>query len=296
MGINYYNDVQDKLSGLWVEVLSMYGIVVGEFKGRNTKNASCPCCGGDDRAHWRETNGRLSLFCRSCAADSMLSAEDVILKLTNINFNDFTNQMADYVNHVPLEVINKAKVKARATPSRSTPISHKQNHELVERFLVKCEWCHSMALLCLSVANPQAQPFFNGVDYWPMMNESGVLVNLAKYDADYTGGRQVAFIAGGVSYGSTYEIKGNKKRVLIIDPVDALQFWYKTTASMYVCFDASNLDYCAAAYRDHGVTIAVRCPEHAQDLLDKGYDVRIIDGEPYGKFTITKPVSEGIKL
>jgi len=292
MGINYYNDVQEKLSGLWVPILEMYGIPVGEFKGRNTKNAACPICGGDDRSHWRETNGRLSLYCRSCAADSMKSSEDVILELTGINFNDFTNQMADYVNHVPLEIINKAKVKARATPSRSTPISHKQDHELVERFLKRCEWSHSLELLRFGIANPQKQPFSNNMAYWPMINESGVIVNLAKYDVNYSGEEFVQFIAGGVSYGSTYEIKGNKKRVLIIDPIDALSFWYKTTASTYICFTAHNLDYCAAAYRDHGVTVVVRCKDHAQDLLDKGYDVRIIDGDPYEGIKIIKPVLE----
>ena len=81
-----YNQIQKILTGQWHDVLAMYGISVPKFRGKNSANGPCPCCGGKDRAHWREVEGRLALFCRSCAADKMKSPEEVIIEVCNIGF------------------------------------------------------------------------------------------------------------------------------------------------------------------------------------------------------------------
>ena len=80
--IDYRDKVEPKLRGMWQEFFESVGISVGAIKGVNSKNGPCPLCGGDDRAHYRDVDGRLSLYCRSCAADSMKASEQVYMEAT----------------------------------------------------------------------------------------------------------------------------------------------------------------------------------------------------------------------
>lgn len=277
MAINY-KDIQDQLRGMWPDILLMYGINTGEFKGLNTKNGPCPCCGGSDRAHWRIQQERVSLFCRGCCPDSMKSAEDVILELTNMNFNELVNNLADYINHIPLEKIQQAKVKAKAMPSRNMPPDHKQDHELVAKFLEACEWCHSMNLLGKNAPNPQKLPSKNGIDYWPMYNADGVPVNLVKYANDMP-----IFIAKGVSYGALYSIKGSNHLIITTNPIDGILCWYKTKATVLIAFSDVNLRYSLAL--NSNINHAVVCGRDKDFLseFEEEYKTRLLTGDAYGK-------------
>ena len=272
-----YSDIQSDLDGMWVDILAMYGIVTGDFKGLNTKNAPCPCCGGDDRAHWRETNGRISLYCRACCPDSMKSAEDVILELTNINFNDLVKDLANYVNHVPLEKVRQAKVKAKAMPTRNMPPDHKQDHELVAKFLERCEWCHSMQLLGKNAPNPQMLPTKGDIDYWPMYNKDGIPVNLVKYANE-----QPVYLAKGISYGALYAIKGSDHSIITTNPIDGILCWYKTKATILIAFTDDNLRYTLAVNSNLKPVVCGRDLNFISEFADD-YPVRLITGDAYGK-------------
>lgn len=283
-----YSEIQSDLEGMWPDILAMYGIDVGQFKGLNTKNAACPCCGGSDRAHWRESHGRVSLYCRGCCPDSMKSAEDVILELTNMNFNELVNNLADYINHVPLEKIQQAKVKAKAVPSRNMPPDHRQDHELVAKFMERCEWCHSMNLLGRNTPNPQMLPTKGNVDYWPMYNEAGVPINLIKYVNELP-----VFIAGGISYGALYTIKGSSRSIIVVNPIDGIMCWYKTKATILIAFTDDNLRYCLAIHKSLSPVVCGRDESFISEFEDD-YETRILTGDAYGKtgsatdFTIAK--------
>lgn len=273
-----YKEIQPKLDGLWQDVLAMYGIHVGDFKGLNTKNTSCPCCGGDDRAHWRQQYGRIALYCRHCTDGSMKSPEDVILELTNITFHELVNNLADFVNHVPLETIKKASVRSKAQPKQNMPIDHKQDHQLVERFLSQCEWCHSIRLLSLNAPNPQKLPVKNEIDYWLMYNKEGIAVNLVKYEDD-----EPKFLAGGISYGCLYTIKGGKRVIIVTDPIDGILCWYKTKATILVAFTEANLRYTLAVHgNDINPVVCTRKPELVDEFADS-FGVRLLSGDSYGK-------------
>lgn len=112
--IDYRNEVAPKMLGLWPEFFANIGIDVGVMRGQNSKNGPCPLCGGDDRAHWRDVDGRLSLYCRSCAADSMKAPEQVYMEATGRSFTEFVQDAANFVSFVPNEVI-AAKVVQRKT-------------------------------------------------------------------------------------------------------------------------------------------------------------------------------------
>ncbi|MGL5395509.1 MAG: primase-helicase zinc-binding domain-containing protein [Shewanella sp.] len=112
--IDYRNEVAPKMLGLWPEFFANIGIDVGVMRGQNSKNGPCPLCGGEDRSHWRDVDGRLSLYCRSCAADSMKSPETVYMEATGRSFAQFVEDASRFVSYVPNEVI-AAKVVQRKT-------------------------------------------------------------------------------------------------------------------------------------------------------------------------------------
>lgn len=112
--IDYRNEIAPNMLGLWPEFFANIGIDVGVMRGQNSKNGPCPLCGGYDRAHWRDVDGRLSLYCRVCAAEQMKSPEAVYMEATGRSFAEFVQDAANFVSFVPNEVI-AAKVVQRKT-------------------------------------------------------------------------------------------------------------------------------------------------------------------------------------
>ena len=112
--IDYRNEIAPKMLGLWPEFFANIGIDVGVMRGQNSKNGPCPLCGGEDRSHWRDVDGRLSLYCRVCAADSMKSPEAVYMEATGRSFAELVQDASNFVSYVPNEVI-AAKVVQRKT-------------------------------------------------------------------------------------------------------------------------------------------------------------------------------------
>lgn len=120
-----YKDVEPMLRGMWADIFKQIGIEIPKMRGRNSINYPCPLCGGDDRAHWRDEGGRLSLYCRACAVDSMKSPEAVYMEATGLRFNQFIDDMVRFVRYVPIETQTKIKqaYKAKSEPSYCASIS-----------------------------------------------------------------------------------------------------------------------------------------------------------------------------
>ena len=164
--IDYRNEVEPKLRGMWQEFFESVGISVGAIKGVNSNNMPCPLCGGDDRAHYRDVDGRLSLYCRSCAADSMKAPEQVYMEATGRSFAEFVRDASNFVSYVPNEVI-AAKVVQRKT-------------------LREPSYCASMLEEdCRKVldANPDALPVFKRID------GKLVICNVAMSDGSFASGK-----------------------------------------------------------------------------------------------------------
>lgn len=145
--IDYRNEVAPKMLGLWPEFFANIGIDVGVMRGQNSKNGPCPLCGGDDRAHWRDVDGRLALYCRHCSDGRMHSPEHVYMEATGRSFAQFVEDASRFVSYVPNEVI-AAKVVQRKT-------------------LREPKYCASMPdSECRKVldANPYALPVFKRID------------------------------------------------------------------------------------------------------------------------------------
>lgn len=124
----------------------------------------------------------------------------------------------------------------------------------------------------------KSYPVKNDVDYFPMYNNEGVAINLAKYEND-----QVKFIAGGVSYGSLYTINGGKRSIIVVDPVDGILCWYKTKATIYVAFTKENLRYTVKAYKEHISPVICDRDQAFIDEFKDDFEVRLLTGDSYGK-------------
>ena len=164
--IDYRNEIAPKMLGLWPEFFANIGIDVGVMRGQNSKNGPCPLCGGEDRSHWRDVDGRLSLYCRVCAADSMKSPEAVYMEATGRSFAELVQDASNFVSYVPNEVI-AAKVVQRKT-------------------LREPDYCASMTEEdCRKVldANTDSLPVFKRID------GKLVICNVAMPDGSFASGK-----------------------------------------------------------------------------------------------------------
>jgi phage/plasmid primase-like uncharacterized protein len=229
--VNYKTDIEPNLRGLWPEVMAQYGIAIGAFKGRNTNNDECPLCGGNDRAHWREDNGRIALFCRHCAADSMKSPESVIMEKFAMDFKQFCDDMINYLNLTPIEKRKEIK-KANKKVSFSVPSCHKQDPEAAAKFLSKAKAIGD------TLVKESDDGALLGV-YLPVYNHLQQLVNIAKVMDD-----GYRFQAGGISYGAFAVISGNDEVILCNNHRDAMKLNINTGATVLVTFYVTNMNFC----------------------------------------------------
>ena len=164
--IDYRNEIAPKMLGLWPEFFANIGIDVGVMRGQNSKNGPCPLCGGDDRAHWRDVDGRLALYCRHCSDGGMRSPEQVYMEATGRSFAQFVEDASNFVSFVPNEVI-AAKVVQRKMlrePKYCASIPEEECRKVLE-------------------ANPDYLPVFKRVD------GKLVMCNVAMPDGTFATGK-----------------------------------------------------------------------------------------------------------
>ena len=175
-----YREFQHLLVGRWEEVLKTYGIDIPKMRGKNSINYPCPCCGGDDRAHWRESDGRLALFCRNCAVDSMKSPEQVIQEVCGIGFNELVQDLSCIAGDRAPEDIKKAQINVNAQPKINLPANHRQDHEKSIAFLGDCSYINAHKIFNkYGVQPPYRIPVMNDYPCFPCYNHKGVPVNIA---------------------------------------------------------------------------------------------------------------------
>lgn len=101
-----WQDVQQAALGQWPDILKAHGV---SFRPKR-KNGPCPLCGGNDRAHFRESDGRVLLYCRHCGTHW---ADSVLLDLAFAgDFNRMCNELGDWLHVRPAEAKTQAKVAA----------------------------------------------------------------------------------------------------------------------------------------------------------------------------------------
>lgn len=113
-----YAEIERQLRGSWPAfVQSCTGYEIPRFNG---KGHSCPRCGGDDRSHWREKDGRIGLFCRAACGGSdsaygsntMTTPEQFIMDYNGWDFSELCRAAEQWLNIVPANNSKKSKSPA----------------------------------------------------------------------------------------------------------------------------------------------------------------------------------------
>lgn len=66
-----YHDIEPQMRGQWEGFIANETGIDAGLEGRQRgKNGECPVCGGNDRAHFREHDGRVFLFCRGACGNT----------------------------------------------------------------------------------------------------------------------------------------------------------------------------------------------------------------------------------
>lgn len=110
-----YSEIERQLRGAWPQFIqSCTGYEIPGFKG---KGHACPRCGGNDRAHWKQKDGRVGLFCRGACgnADSaygsntMTTPEQFIMDCCGWEFSELARAAEQFLNIVPVKHSKKSK-------------------------------------------------------------------------------------------------------------------------------------------------------------------------------------------
>lgn len=265
MGMIDYKDFSHELTGHWEEILMQYGIEVPQMRGINSKNGECPLCGGDDRAHWRDVSGRLCLYCRNCAADSMHPPESVIMEYAGISFGELVKDLADYVNHVPIERVKAVQKRVRA-PKFNLPADDKRDSEKASTFLSKC--------VKRDVGGCEVYEL-DGEQFLPVTTFDGTVVNVVRIGVD------MEYLAGGISYGAFTVIQKNDSanylvvagvwngRIVAEDTGANVLIAHSPANIKYICLNAPDGMKCKPVLTVNDAHADMLCDEMAWLLFDE---------------------------
>ena len=248
-----YKQIEPSLVGRWDEILEMYGISIPKWRGKNTINGPCPCCTdprNHDRAHWRETDGRLSLYCRHCTDPTMKSPEQVIMECCNVSFPELTNDLANFIGHQDERQVKQAQIKAQSKPKRNMPNDHKQDHDKSMAFLSGLELVPKHEVFNrFSVQYPYDIYAKDNAVYFPVVNESNVVVNVfsVRYDKEVDT-IKTKHLAGGYSYAAWHvipkcEVRQSKGITWTVSVIEAIKQHWLTGKECRACLDVYNMIY-----------------------------------------------------
>lgn len=240
-----YRELEPQLAGMWQAIMEDYGIAFPKWQGKNTKNGPCPLCGGTDRAHFRMTEGRISLFCRHCAADNMKSPEQIIMEYSGISFADLVKELSQYVTGADTKTLTQAKRRVLATPKTNMPVDHKQcMPDFVEEKLANVPAVEMHRLLNrFSLQYPYSFKATADAMYFQIENEQGAVINAVKI-FDNNGTLDKQWLAGGCSYRAWHNIPACEVRqtegiAWSVSLISGLRHWWKTGQEVRVMFDFS---------------------------------------------------------
>lgn len=247
-----WKDVQTAAVGQWPEILQAHGI---PYRHRR-KNGPCPRCGGDDRAHWRDSGGRALLYCRQCGTHW---GDQILQELCfGGDFARMCNELGHWLHCQPAERKQAVKSRAKIAKAGNADLAEiKRKQEAAAKVQAEEVPYHGAM-----VGYQHAKSCFvaDGVEaaLYPMMINGEVLDWLA-FDGD-----QQYLLSGDLQpcKGAAYALKpeGQIKDKVIIAPriTDAIYLaWLSNYENLVLCCDTlDNLQHVAKLIPDRYQIIA----------------------------------------
>lgn len=132
-----YIDIEPQMRGQWEGFIANETGVNPNLDGKSRgKNGECPICGGNDRAHFREHDGRVFLFCRGGCGntnstwgnDTCSTPEYICMTLGGYDFPTLVERCAEWLN-IPHEKSVPKASKTRRAKSAPKTLAQSNNKE-----------------------------------------------------------------------------------------------------------------------------------------------------------------------
>lgn len=281
-------EVIPKMRGMWqAALMKLCDIPQLTFNG---KHQPCPYCGGKDRFRWTDKineKGDGGNICNQCGNDSGIG---LFMRIRGENYSEAIDTLGEWLNLVPVEVVNKANKAAKRDSGYS--FGSQAPHEKCMEVMSKTE---SMTATHLSIFEA----------FYPLDGESyqvGVkthdngycvhihaipchLVHSDELDDDMCNilfvneeGKS-SFYAKDYTRGSVAVTgKTDKTIYLCVDWIDAQHIHLATGQEVWACFSPSNLEIVAYRYKGDR-KMRVVCNANDRDTLiaadDRELDVML---------------------
>lgn len=257
-----WRDIEQSANGRWFEILESFGIETRKLN----RNGPCPTCGGNDRAHFFERDGRILLYCRGGCGNSgggncVSTPEHLLQEHNRWSFPEMVRQIAEYLGKMPIApVVHTAR---KAQQSTTYPASHVENRERAAEHLDQAVPVETHIELLRENTAAIGALSLNGRLIVPLLNGSDELVNVA---ALVNG--NVYYCAKGISFGATARIPArindSGRVILCCDYFAAWRLWWamKGAAEVRAAISPDNFLFMSRKMKGSFTDIAV----YEQDL------------------------------
>lgn len=135
--LDYATDIEPKMRGQWHAFISneigFEPITEGRGKG---KGHECPICGGKDRAHFKEKDGRVFLFCRGACGNknstwgnnTCSTPEYLCMTVGGYDFPTFVERCADWLG-MEKPTAKRDSRQNKPVKSELTPLPEQRNDQ-----------------------------------------------------------------------------------------------------------------------------------------------------------------------
>ena len=252
-------DIAKAARGQWESIFTALGITV-PARG---KHGACPVCGGKDRFHFDDKEGRGTWICRQCEGKHAGDGLDLVCKATGKDNKAASMLVAQFLGlsaGLDREAIkaNEARAKRQAEQERQREqAKHKAAAELAQNILNQCQPAKEHPYLVgkglaecevLTLQNPVMVgnvELKQGVSVIPLFNAAGELTTCQTIDD--TGHKYL--LVGGRKVGSFHRMAGSEVLAVCEGYVTGLSVHLATGFTVYCAIDAGNLRAVAESVR-----------------------------------------------
>ena len=252
-------DIAKAARGQWGSIFPALGITV-PARG---KHGACPVCGGKDRFHFDDKEGRGTWICRQCEGKQAGDGLDLVCKVTgkdNKAASLLVAQILGISAGLDMAAIkaNEDRAKQRAEQEQQREQArHKAAAELAQIILNQCQQAkgHSYlvgkglaecdVLTLQHITRDGKTLLKQGVSVIPLYNATGELTTCQTIDD--TGHKYL--LAGGRKAGSFHHIAGSEVLAICEGYATGLSVHLATGYSVYCAIDAGNLRAVAEVVR-----------------------------------------------
>lgn len=281
-------EVLPRMRGLWPQAfVSLCNVDKSHF---NKKHGPCMYCGGTDRARFTDKiqdSGDGGYICAQCGGDTGIGW---FSRMRGESYSEAINSLGEWLNLVPVEIINKANKQASRAPAFR--VGAQADNESCEKVMQRCQKLTSTVLsvsegffgesfdVGVKVDSDGVEEQFHCIPCY-MVQQDGLedeMCNILIIDEQ----ANQKLMARDYTRGSvTVTNQGEGAIYLVTDWIDAQHVAISTGREVWNCFSPSNLEIVAHRYKgDREMRVAALIDDKEVIYMADDRDLKVII--PYG--------------